>query len=92
MPAGDLADDPQRRARAIGFCRIPRISLVCQVGIVCERPGRFDDVDSPAAFAARQLRSPDARVQRGAEVHVRGYAIQFAEVGGMAGLDQVAGF
>ena len=71
LPFGDLADDPQRRAGAVGGGRVAGEFLVGEVGIVDEFAGRLDDVDPLASFALGQLAAPDRRVERAARSRSR---------------------
>src|SRR5690606_8887954 len=59
-----------------------------EIGIVLERPHRLDHVDSLAAFAFRQLATPDRRVERAREIDPRQLAA--GVVGGPSGYQQVA--
>src|SRR5204862_5117130 len=70
LPVCDLTRDPQRTARAIGLRRIPAKLLVRQIGIFFKRAGRLDDVDSAAAVACGELRSPSGCVESASEVDV----------------------
>jgi hypothetical protein len=55
LPVRDFAGDPQRIARAVGLRRIAREPLVRQVGVILDRPRRFDGVDPARFFAGGQL-------------------------------------
>src|SRR6185437_4794751 len=69
-PVEELTNDTQGLAAAEGQGWIPRKLLVGQVRVVLEDPGGLDDVDAPAAFAARELGAPDRCVERSGEVDV----------------------
>src|SRR5690606_18287656 len=62
LPFGDLADDSQRRARAVGLGRVAGEFLVGQVRVVEELAGRLDDVDALPPLALRELAAPDRGV------------------------------
>jgi hypothetical protein len=70
--------------------RIAWISLVGQVGVILDRPGRLHDVDSAGTITECQLRTPDGGIQGAGEVDVGRRPIQIAKVCGTARLDEVS--
>ena len=90
LPLLDLADDPERLARAVRFGRIAGEFLVGQVRVVDDLAGRLDDVDPPAPVADGQLRAPDRRLQRAGQIDPGQFSL--AEIGAVADRDQVSRF
>jgi len=90
LPGGELAEDSQRRARAIGPRRVARELLVGEVRVILDRPGRLDDVDPPRPVADRELGAPRRGVERGGQVHER-RGPSLTVVRGAPHLDRVTG-
>ncbi len=89
LPVRELAGDPQWFPAAVRLGRIAGEFLVGQIGVVRDRAGWFHDADSAGTFTEGQLGPPGGRIQGGSQVDVGCCSIQLAEVGAMAGLDQV---
>lgn len=95
-PRGDLADDAQRIAGAVGAGRIAGEFPIGEVGVVLELAVGRDDVDALARLALsrlslRQFGAPDRSLQSRGEVdEVR--CLDRAVVGHEAGDEEVAGF
>jgi hypothetical protein len=69
-PVDKLTDNTQWLLATKRLCRIPRVFLVGEIGVVFELACRFDNVDSPGAFTRGKLGSPGRGVERGGEVDV----------------------
>lgn len=91
MPVGDLAEDAERLAGAVGAGGIAGEFFVGEIGVVHDGAGWLDEVDSAGAVAECELCSPGGCVQGGGEIDVV-RLLPLAVVGGVAGGDQVSRF
>lgn len=90
LPFFQLANDAQWRTRAKGLCRIALESGIRQVWVVLHCARRLDEIDALWPISRSQLGAPSRGIQRASEVDEVGRAGRWAEVGRVAGFDEVA--
>jgi hypothetical protein len=62
LPLDNLSNHPKRITGAIGKRWIARKLLVCQVWVIDDRAGGFNDIDSFGPSPDREFRPLDSRV------------------------------